>query len=79
MAMEARDIEKLIKSALPDAQIEIKDLAGDGDHYSATVISEAFRGKTRVQQHQLVYAALQGQMGGALHALALQTMAPPQS
>ena len=60
----------------PDAKIEIKDLAGDGDHYAATVISEAFRGKTRVQQHQMVYAALQGNMGGVLHALALTTAAP---
>ena len=76
MAMEAGDIEKMIKEALPDAQVTIKDLAGDGDHYSATVISEAFRGKSRVQQHQMVYAALQGRMGGALHALALQTSAP---
>lgn len=76
MAMEAGEIERLIKAALPDAQVEIKDLAGDGDHYSATVISSAFRGKTRVQQHQMVYNALQGQMGGVLHALALQTRAP---
>jgi stress-induced morphogen len=76
MAMQAHEIERLIKLALPDAHVEIKDLAGDGDHYSATVVSEAFRGKTRVQQHQIVYAALQGQMGGALHALALQTTAP---
>lgn len=76
MAMESAEIERLIKTALPDAQIEIRDLAGDGDHYSATVISEAFKGKTRVAQHQMVYAALQGQMGGVLHALALQTSAP---
>lgn len=76
MAMEAREIERLIKEALPDAQVTIRDLAGDGDHYSATVISESFRGKSRVQQHQIVYAALKGQMGGVLHALALQT-APP--
>jgi stress-induced morphogen len=76
MPMEAGDIEKMIKAALPDAEITIKDLAGDGDHYSATVISEAFRGKSRVQQHQMVYAALQGRMGGLLHALALQTAAP---
>ena len=71
MAMKAEDIETMIKTAFPDAKIEIKDLAGDGDHYAATVISEAFRGKTRVQQHQMVYAALQGNMGGVLHALAL--------
>ncbi len=76
MPMDAGDIEKMIKEALPDAQVSIKDLAGDGDHYSATVISETFRGKSRVQQHQMVYAALQGRMGGVLHALALQTSAP---
>ena len=78
MAMEAAEIERLIKSALPDAIVEIRDLAGDGDHYAATVISESFKGKSRVQQHQLVYSALQGQMGGQLHALALQTSAPEQ-
>lgn len=76
MAMAAHEIESRIKAALPDARVEIRDLAGDGDHYAATVTSEAFRGKTRVQQHQLVYAALQGDMGGALHALALQTAIP---
>ena len=76
MAMEAADIQRLIVAALPDAEVEIKDLAGDGDHYAATVISSAFKGKTRVQQHQIVYAALKEQMGGALHALALQTRAP---
>ena len=76
MAMKAEDIETMIKAAFPDAQIEIKDLAGDGDHYAAKVISEAFRGKTRVQQHEMVYAALQGNMGGVLHALALTTAAP---
>ena len=76
MPMEAREIERMIKEALPDADVTIRDLAGDGDHYSATVISEVFRGKSRVQQHQIVYAALKGQMGGVLHALALQT-APP--
>lgn len=76
MAMDAIEIETLIKAALPDAQVEIRDLAGDGDHYAAVVVSEAFRGKTRVQQHQMVYNALQGQMGGQLHALALQTSAP---
>ena len=76
MAMQAEEIERLIKAALPDAQIEIRDLAGDGDHYSATVISAAFKGKTRVQQHQIVYAALKEQMGGVLHALALQTSPP---
>jgi stress-induced morphogen len=76
MAMQAREIEALIKEALPDARVEIRDLAGDGDHYAAVVVSEAFRGKTRVQQHQLVYQALKGNMGGELHALALQTSAP---
>ena len=76
MAMESAEIERLIRAALPDAKVEIRDLAGDGDHYAATVISPSFRGKSRVQQHQIVYAALKGQMGGALHALALQTAAP---
>jgi stress-induced morphogen len=76
MGMAASEIEALIKAALPDARITIEDLAGDGDHYAATVVSEAFRGKTRVQQHQLVFAALRGRMGGELHALALQTSAP---
>ncbi|WP_296575811.1 BolA family protein [Phreatobacter sp.] len=76
MPMAAADIERMIKEALPDARVEIKDLAGDGDHYAATVVSEAFRGKSRVQQHQLVYAALKGKMGGTLHALALTTSAP---
>ena len=76
MPMDARDIESLIREALPDARIEIKDLAGDGDHYAATVVSSAFKGKTRVQQHQMVYSALQGRMGGVLHALALTTSAP---
>ena len=76
MAMQADEIERLIKEALPDAQVEIRDLAGDGDHYAATVTSSAFTGKSRVQQHQIVYAALKGQMGGVLHALALTTQAP---
>jgi stress-induced morphogen len=76
MAMQPAEIEALIKAALPDAHITIEDLAGDGDHYAATVVSDAFRGKSRVQQHQLVYAALRGRMGGELHALALQTSAP---
>ncbi|QDG76923.1 BolA family protein [Labrenzia sp. PHM005] len=76
MPMNANEIETLIKEALPDAQVEIRDLAGDGDHYAANVISEAFRGKSRVQQHQMVYEALKGNMGGELHALALQTQAP---
>jgi stress-induced morphogen len=76
MAMAAADIERLIKQALPDAQVEIRDLAGDGDHYSAHIVSERFRGLTRVKQHQLVYAALQGAMDKQLHALALTTAAP---
>ena len=76
MAMAATDIEKLIRDALPDAEITIRDLAGDGDHYAANIVSEAFRGKTRVQQHQMVYNALKGSMDSALHALALQTSAP---
>ena len=76
MPMDASEIERRIKAALPDAEIEIRDLAGDGDHWAATVKSEQFRGKTRVQQHKLVYDALQGDMGGALHALALQTVTP---
>jgi stress-induced morphogen len=76
MAMQPAEIEALIKAALPDAQVTIEDLAGDGDHYAAAVVSESFRGKSRVQQHQLVYAALRGRMGGELHALALQTSAP---
>jgi stress-induced morphogen len=76
MAMAVGDIEALIKAALPDAQVSIEDLAGDGDHYAARIVSEAFRGRSRVQQHQMVYAALQGRMGGELHALALQTSAP---
>jgi stress-induced morphogen len=76
MPMDAREIERLIKAGIPDAQVAIEDLAGDGDHYHATVIAESFRGKSRVQQHQLVYHALRREMGGALHALALQTGVP---
>lgn len=76
MAMAAAEIERLIKESFPDARIEIEDLAGDGDHYAATVVSEEFRGKSRVQQHQMIYEALQGNMGGVLHALALKTSAP---
>jgi stress-induced morphogen len=76
MAMDAGEIERLIKTRIPDAQVTIRDLAGDGDHYAATVISEAFRGKSRVQQHQIVYEALKSEMGGKLHALALQTGIP---
>ena len=76
MAMQAKDIETLIKEAFPDAVVQITDLAGDGDHYAATVVSSAFKGKTRVQQHQMVYGALKGRMGDELHALALTTSAP---
>ena len=76
MAMNAREIESMIKAALPDAKVVIRDLAGDGDHYAAEVVSASFRGKSRVQQHQMVYNALKGNMGDALHALALQTSAP---
>ena len=73
--MEAGEIEKLIKEAMPDAEVTIKDLAGDGDHYSAHVVSSVFQGKSRVQQHQLVYQALGGRIGDVLHALALTTAA----
>ena len=73
MAMDAGEIERLIKAKFPNAQIEIRDLAGDGDHYAAHVVAPEFKGKTRVQQHQMVYEALGGRMGGALHALALTT------
>jgi len=76
MAMAAEQIKALILAAIPDAQVHIEDLAGDGDHYAAEIISAQFRGKSRLQQHQLVYAALKGQMGGDLHALALRTAAP---
>ncbi|WLR94460.1 BolA family transcriptional regulator [Shinella zoogloeoides] len=76
MAMAPGDIEDLIKSGIPGAKVVIRDLAGDGDHYAAEVVAEAFRGKTRVQQHQMVYDALKGNMGGVLHALALQTSIP---
>lgn len=75
MAMQAGEIEQLIRAAFPDADIKITDLAGDNDHYAAMVTSNAFKGKTRVQQHQMVYEALKGRMGGELHALALQTAA----
>jgi stress-induced morphogen len=78
MAMDATTIETMIREALPDATVTIEDLRGDGDHYSARVVSEAFRGKSRIQQHQMVYAALGGRMGNELHALMLQT-APPSA
>ena len=73
MAMSLSEIETMIREAFPDARVEVKDLAGDGNHYSANVVSAAFKGKSRVQQHQMVYAALKGRMGGELHALALKT------
>ncbi len=76
MPMNAHDIEKFIKDGIPDAKVTIRDLAGDGDHYAAEVVAESFRGKSRVQQHQMVYEALKGNMGGVLHALALQTSVP---
>ena len=76
MAMTAQDIERFIKDGIPGAAVEIRDLAGDGNHYAANVVSAAFKGLNRVQQHQLVYAALKGRMGGELHALALQTSVP---
>jgi stress-induced morphogen len=76
MAMSASAIETLIRAAIPDARVTVEDLAGDGDHYAATVVSEQFRGLSRLKQHQMIYAALQGRVGGELHALALQTSAP---
>ena len=76
MPMNAREIEQLIKDALPNASVVIEDLAGDGDHYAARIVSAAFKGKSRVQQHQMVYDALKGNMGGVLHALTLQTSVP---
>lgn len=76
MPMDAGEIERLIKEEFPDATVTIEDLRGDGDHYAAHVVSAAFSGKTRVQQHQMVYAALKGRMGNELHALALQTSTP---
>jgi len=76
MAMAGSEIEQLIKRAFPEAQVTVVDLAGDGDHYGARIISGAFIGKSRIQQHQMVYEALKGKMGGALHALALETLVP---
>ena len=76
MGMAAEDIARMIKESFPDAEVRIEDLTGDGNHYAATVISEAFRGKSRVQQHQMIYDALKGNMGGVLHALALKTATP---
>ena len=76
MPMNPGDIEDMIRKGIPGAKVVIRDLAGDGDHYAAEVVAEQFRGKSRVQQHKMVYEALQGNMGGVLHALALQTSAP---
>ena len=76
MPMAADEIERLIREAIPDAQVTIRDLAGDGDHYAAKVVSSSFAGMTRVKQHQRVYAALGGRMGGELHALQLETASP---
>ena len=76
MPMPAADIERLLREAFPDAEIEITDLAGDNDHFRARIVAEAFRGVPRVRQHQMVYAALKGAMDGELHALALETRAP---
>ena len=78
MPMAAAEIEGLIKAAFPDAEVTIEDLRGDGDHYAATVVCAAFKGKSRVQQHQMVYKALRGAMDGELHALALQTQPPAE-
>ncbi|QCE34015.1 BolA family transcriptional regulator [Acetobacteraceae bacterium] len=78
MAMHEDEIVRMIKAALPDAEVLIRDLAGDGDHYSCEVCSSAFKGKSRIAQHQLVYAALDGKMGGELHAMALKTYLPPE-
>ncbi|MHB8284337.1 MAG: BolA/IbaG family iron-sulfur metabolism protein [Caulobacteraceae bacterium] len=79
MPMSATDLEASLRQAFPDAEIQIDDLAGDGDHYRARIVSTAFKGMPRVRQHQMVYAALNGQMGGVLHALALETKAPPEA
>lgn len=76
MAMDVSEIEQMIRDALPDATVSVRDMAGDGVHYSAEVVSESFRGKNRVQQHQMIYKALKGNIGGEIHALALQTSAP---
>lgn len=78
MPMNPAEIERLIKASIPDAHVTIEDLRGDGDHYAAYVVSAAFKGKSRVQQHQMVYQALRGRVGGELHALALQTSAPSE-
>lgn len=77
MPMDQTEIERLIKAKFPDAVVKIQDLAGDGDHFAARVETQAFKGKSRVQQHQMIYDALGGRMGGVLHALALTTAVPP--
>jgi stress-induced morphogen len=79
MPMDAGEIKRLIVAAIPDADVTIEDLRGDGDHYNARVVSAAFKGKSRIQQHQMVYQALKGNVGGQLHALALQTSPPPEA
>lgn len=79
MAMSAVEIERMIKEAIPEAQVQISDLRGDGDHYAALVTAPDFKGKSRVQQHQMVYDALRGRMGNELHALALQTAVPEEA
>ena len=76
MAMDLKEIEKFIKEAIPDALVDIQDLAGDGNHYSATVVSSQFSGKSKIEQHKMVYASLKGRMGNELHAMALQTSVP---
>ena len=76
MPMQASDIERLIRAGIPDAEVSIRDLAGDGDHYAARVVSKSFEGMSRIRQHQLVYAALGGRVGGELHALQLETTVP---
>jgi len=73
MAMDLKEIEKFIKEALPDASVDIQDLAGDGNHYSATVVSSQFSGKSKIEQHKMVYSSLKGRMGNELHALAIKT------
>ena len=78
MAMSADTIKTMIEDTIPDAEVRIEDLRGDGDHYAAYITAPAFKGKTRVQQHQMVYSALQGKMGNELHALAIQTSAPKE-
>ena len=76
MAMQASEIERLIRASIPDAEVSIRDLAGDGDHYAARVVSKSFEGMSRIRQHQAVYSALGGRVGGELHALQLETAVP---